>query len=52
VDIDYTVRAICCIAGQPKEIVSVNKIVRYLEMPRPFLRKKLQILNKEGLLIS
>lgn len=49
---DYAVRALCCITEQKEDIVSVDQIVKYLEMPRPFLRKILQILNKEGLLDS
>jgi len=49
---DYAVRALCCIAEQKEEIVTVNQMVKCLEMPRPFLRKILQILNKEGLLNS
>ena len=49
---DYAVRALSCIAEQKEEMVSVSQMVKYLEMPRPFLRKILQILNKEGLLNS
>ncbi|HZK10898.1 MAG TPA: Rrf2 family transcriptional regulator [Atribacterota bacterium] len=49
---DYAARALCCIAEQKEEIVTVNQMVKCLEMPRPFLRKILQILNKEGLLNS
>lgn len=49
---DYAIRALCCIAEQEKDIVSADHIVKYLKMPRPFLRKILQILNKEGLLNS
>ena len=49
---DYAVRALCCIAEQKEETVSVSQMVKSLEMPRPFLRKILQTLNKEGLLNS
>jgi len=49
---DYAVRALCCIVQQKEEVVSVNKLVKYLGVPRPFLRKILQVLNKEGLLNS
>jgi len=49
---DYAVRALCCMAKKKEEIVTVNQMVKYLEMPRPFLRKILQILNKEGFLNS
>ena len=49
---DYAVRALCCITEQKKDIISVDQMVQYLEMPRSFLRKILQILNKEGLINS
>ena len=49
---DYAVRALCCIAEQKQEVISADQLVRSLEMPRPFLRKILQTLNKEGLLNS
>ncbi len=49
---DYAVRALCCIAEQKKEVISADQLVKSLEMPRPFLRKILQTLNKEGLLNS
>ena len=49
---DYAVRALCCIAEQKQEVISADHLVKSLEMPRPFLRKILQILNKEGLLNS
>ncbi len=49
---DYAVRALCCIAEQEKNIVSTDQMVQNLQMPRPFLRKILQILNKKGLLNS
>lgn len=49
---DYAVRALCCIAEQKQEVISGDQLVKSLEMPRPFLRKILQTLNKEGLLTS
>lgn len=49
---DYAIRALCCIAEQKQEVISADQLVRSLEMPRPFLRKILQTLNKEGLLNS
>jgi Rrf2 family protein len=51
-DTDYAVRALCCIAEQKQEVISADQLVKSLEMPRPFLRKILQTLNKEGLLNS
>ena len=49
---DYAVRALCCIAEQKQEVISADRLVKSLDMPRPFLRKILQTLNKKGLLNS
>lgn len=49
---DYAVRALCLISGKKKGMVSVKDLVDELGIPRPFLRKILQILNKEGILNS
>ena len=51
---DYAIRALCFIAqnGKEKEIISAAELVRKLKIPRPFLRKILQILNKRGILSS
>jgi len=49
---DYAVRALCCIAEQKQEVISADQLIKSLEMPRPFLRKILQTLKKEGLLNS
>lgn len=51
-DTDYAIRAMCCIAKQKEKKVAVAQLVKNLKMPRPFLRKILQILNKKGLLHS
>lgn len=51
-DADYAIRAICYIARQRNKIVSVSDLVEKLRIPRPFLRKLLQILNTKGLLDS
>jgi len=51
-DTDYAVRALCFIAKCGKEIVSVSELNRNLRIPKPFLRKILQMLNKEGMLRS
>ena len=51
-DTDYAVRAICFIARRREGLVSVSELVRALRIPRPFLRKILQILNKKGVLSS
>lgn len=49
---DYAIRAICYIARQKNEIISVAELVKALKIPRSFLRKILQVLNKKGLLVS
>ena len=49
---DYAVRALCFMARQKDEIMAVTELARKLHIPRPFLRKILQILNKRGLLRS
>jgi len=51
-DTDYALRAICSIAKRKGKIVSVSDLVKELKMPRPFLRKLLQVLNKKGILKS
>lgn len=48
---DYALRAICYIAQQSK-IVTVTEMVRTLGVPRPFMRKILQQLNKNKVLKS
>ena len=51
-DTDYAVRALCQIARNKNRVTSVHELVDELKMPRPFLRKILQRLNKERLLKS
>jgi len=51
-DTDYAIRALCYIAKHKRMIVNVGDLVRKLKIPRPFLRKILQKLNKESLLKS
>ena len=48
---DYALRAICYIAKQNK-IVTATELVRALGVPRPFMRKILQRLNKIKILES
>jgi Rrf2 family protein len=48
----YAVRTLNFMAKYPEEVVSVTDIVRNLKVPRSFLRKILQILNKKGILKS
>ena len=51
-DTDYALRAVCFIAKSKKKIISVSELVKELKIPRPFLRKILQVLNKKGILKS
>lgn len=49
---DYAVRAICTIASQDGRTVSAAEIVGELKMPKQFMRKILQSLNKAGIVRS
>jgi len=49
---DYALRAIIYIGKSGKETVSVPELVTALKIPKPFLRKILQILNTKGMLRS
>jgi len=49
---DYATRAICFMAKNNKSRTSVVDLVRELRIPKPFLRKILQTLNKKGILKS
>lgn len=51
-DTDYAIRALTCIAGEKKKVVTVTELFGKLDMPRAYLRKILQRLNKGGLLKS
>lgn len=49
---DYAVRALCFMARHRSNMVSATALVKELKIPRPFLRKILQILNKKRFLKS
>ncbi|MBN3039475.1 MAG: Rrf2 family transcriptional regulator [Candidatus Omnitrophica bacterium] len=51
-DTDYAIRALCFIARRQKGLTSVSELVSVLGIPRPFLRKLLQTLNKKRLVKS
>jgi Rrf2 family protein len=51
-DTDYALRAVCFIASRKPKIVPVTELVKELKIPRPFLRKILQVLNKNNILKS
>ncbi|MFC1808400.1 RrF2 family transcriptional regulator [Candidatus Omnitrophota bacterium] len=51
-DTDYVIRALCYIAESKDKVVSAAELVEKLKLPKPFLRKTLQILNKKKILNS
>ena len=51
-DTDYAVKALLYITQNNPKRMSVSELVNALDIPRPFLRKILQILNREGVLNS
>lgn len=51
-DIDYAIMALIFMAQQKEIKTSVSDLVSELKIPRPFLRKILQILNKKRILKS
>ena len=51
-DTSYAVRALACMAGSPESVVPVKELAANLDIPGPFLRKILQVLNKKGILNS
>lgn len=51
-DTDYAVRAILYIANSDNNRVSTSELERELKLPRPFMRKLFQILQKKGILKS
>ena len=51
-DTDYALRALCYMAGCQDRVVPASELVRELGIPRPFLRKILQVLHKRKVLKS
>lgn len=53
-DTDYAVRVLCyfACAENRKRLINAAEFVRKLDIPRPFLRKIMQALNRRGLLKS
>lgn len=49
---DYAVRALIFMAGKAPARVSTTDLLRDLKLPRPFMRKTLQTLQKAGYLDS
>ena len=50
--IHYAIKALLYIAKNPTRVVSVNELVKKLNMRKAFLRRILQVLSKEGILRS
>ncbi|MDD4955195.1 MAG: Rrf2 family transcriptional regulator [Candidatus Omnitrophica bacterium] len=51
-DTDYALRAVCFIAKKRNKKVCASELVEELKIPRSFMRKILQVLNREGILTS
>jgi Rrf2 family protein len=51
-DTDYAIRALVYIAERENNIISITELVEKLKIPRPFLRKILQILNTKRIIKS
>ena len=51
-DTDYAIRALSCVAGSKDKVFTVDDLSQRLDVPKPYLRKILQILNKSGILKS
>jgi Rrf2 family protein len=51
-DTDYAVRALLRIAANPASRLPVSELSRRLNIPRPFLRKIFQTLQKAGVVLS
>jgi len=49
-DTDYAVKALMYIASFPGRLTSVSNLSEELNIPKPFLRKILQVLHKERIL--
>ncbi|MBF0485602.1 MAG: Rrf2 family transcriptional regulator [Candidatus Omnitrophica bacterium] len=49
---DYAVRALLYMAPKRGEVVSTSDLDRDLKLPRPFMRRILQVLQKQGYLSS
>ncbi|MCX5715640.1 MAG: Rrf2 family transcriptional regulator [Candidatus Omnitrophica bacterium] len=51
-DTDYAMRALIYAAKEKNKRVNVRDIVKEVKIPRPFLRKIVQLLNKKGMIKS
>ena len=51
-DTDYSIRALTYIAKNSSRIITITELVKELDVPKPFLRKILQMLSLGGILNS
>lgn len=51
-DIHYAIKSLLYFAKDTARVISVNELVKKLNMRRAFLRRILQVLSKEGILRS
>jgi Rrf2 family protein len=51
-DMDYAIRTLCCMAKNIKTTVSAKTLSYNTGIPRPFIRKILQHLNKKSIVLS
>jgi len=47
---DYALRALAYLCGNPGKTCAVGEMAKELGIPRPFLRRILQVLSREGIL--
>ncbi|MFA5088952.1 MAG: Rrf2 family transcriptional regulator [Candidatus Omnitrophota bacterium] len=51
-DTDYAMRALLYISASDKDLIPSSELIDELNLPKPFIRKILQILQQEGVLTS
>jgi len=51
-DTDYAIRALLAAASEPGKMTNVDELVKKTKIPKPFLRKIVQTLNKHKLIKS
>jgi len=51
-DADYALKALLVLAGRPREVTAVSELTGQLGVPRPYLRKIMQRLAREKVVLS
>jgi Rrf2 family protein len=51
-DADYALKALLALAGRPREATAVSELTEKLGIPRPYLRKIMQRLAREKVVLS